>query len=89
VHFADNHHEWFSLSTGKFSGIGGGPPRDVVIVHRTDPLRQVALRIDSCRRYEVRHVPQPDGRIGADIELDCDTEDGARVTASLHALSCR
>jgi hypothetical protein len=59
-----------------------------VWVHRGSPFREVDIAPEACRRFEVRHVMQPDGRIGADVELDCDTGDGGRVTASLHAPSC-
>ena len=60
-----------------------------VWVRRYNPYREIDVAPESCRRFEVRHVPQPDGRIGADIELDCDTDDGGRITASLHVPSCR
>jgi hypothetical protein len=83
VSFADNHHQWFSLSTGKSRG------QDTVFVETSDPLRSVDIHKNACRRFEVRHIPQPGGRLGADVELDCDTGDGGRVLASLHAQSCR
>jgi hypothetical protein len=60
-----------------------------VAVQRVDPHREVELRREMCRRFEVELRPQPDGTVGADIELDCDTGDGGRVVASVHAPSCR
>jgi hypothetical protein len=80
--FADNDRQWFLLSTGKSLG------RARVFVETFDPLRSVGIRENACRRFEVRHVPQPVGRLGADVELDCDACDGGRVVASLHAQSC-
>jgi hypothetical protein len=76
------------VNTGVYSG-GKFGPRTVVIVDRPNPLRQVALRREACARFEVAHHVQPDGSIGADVELDCDTGDGGRVVASLHASNCR
>jgi hypothetical protein len=76
------------VNTGVYSG-GPFGPRTVVIVDHPSPWRQVALRREACARFEVAHHVQPDGSIGADVELDCDTGDGGRVVASLHASSCR
>ena len=56
---------------------------------KTDPFRKVDIGREACTRFEVRHVSLPDGRLGADVELNCDTGDGGRITGSLHALSCR
>ena len=72
----------FELSTGILSG------ETYVWVQRYDPFREIDIARESCRRFEVRHVPQPDGRLGADVELDCDTGDRGRITASFHVRSC-
>jgi len=72
----------FQLSTGVISG------RMNVWVQRSAPFRQVDLERSRCARFEVQQRPQPDGTLGADIELDCGAGDGGRVTASIHAASC-
>jgi hypothetical protein len=91
VTFLEKEHHRFlgaDLSTGVFSG-GPFGSQTVAIVTRPDPLRQVSLSREACRRFEVAHHAQPDGSIGADVELDCDTGDGGRVVASLHGAGCR
>jgi hypothetical protein len=92
--FGRNTVVWFShrsgrshayqLSTGALDG-----KLTMVAVERGAPFRRVELRSDRCARFEVHQVPAADGTLGADVELDCETDDHGRVTASLHAASCR
>ena len=58
-----------------------------VVVEVGRPSRQVVIKAKQCARFEVR-VPGGAGGVGADVEIDCDAGEGARVRASLHAASC-
>jgi hypothetical protein len=74
----------YRLDTGAING------RIVrVAVMTSEPYREVELRPQACARFEVQQHPAPDGTLGADVELDCNTGDGERVMASIHAASCR
>jgi hypothetical protein len=73
----------FELSIGEVEGT-----LNTVAVARVEPSRRVVLRLDHCRRLEVRQHPGVDGALGADVELDCEPAEGGRVTASLHAANC-
>jgi hypothetical protein len=79
-----------NVSTGvrlSTSAINGKVSR--VSVMNFEPFREVELRPEACARFEVQQHPMPDGAFGADVELDCKTDDGARVVASVYAASCR
>ena len=83
AHKAGRFHP-FELTTGAVSGKPG-----MVLLETGDPFRQLQLDAARCARFDVQQRIQPDGTLGADVELDCDTGDGNRVTASIHAASCR
>lgn len=83
VRFEHGRHSSFELGTGAVSG-----RINMVDVQTSSPYRRVELERSQCARFEVQQRRQPDGTLGADIELDCGTGDGGRVTASLHAASC-
>ncbi len=56
-----------------------------VVVDVSKPSRQVVIKAAQCAHFDVR---VPGGGGGADVEIDCDAGEGARVKASLHAASC-
>lgn len=75
------------VGTGIVSDSRSGPST-FVSAHRPGTDLPAKLRQEACARFEVAHHVQPDGTIGADVELDCDTGDGRRFVASLHAATC-
>ncbi len=67
---------------------GRSGPSTFVSAQRPGTFQPAKLHQETCARFEVAHHVQPDGTIGADVELDCDTGDGRRFVASLHAATC-
>ncbi len=58
-----------------------------VVLEVGNPARTLVLKARQCARFDVR-VPAGATGVGADVEIDCDAGQGARVKASLHAASC-
>ncbi len=80
--------KWVHDTTFRFSvGEEAGALR-LVTVERTGPDRQVQIKPETCTRSEVQLESQPDGSVAATIDLDCDSGDGGRLTASIHAPRC-
>jgi len=73
----DFHPSLTAMATSK--GTSGA------VVQVGNPARMLVLKPKQCRRLEVK---VPAGGTGADVEIDCDGGEGARVKASLHAPSC-
>ncbi len=64
-----------------------GRPKGVAI-ETLSPSRNVVLSPKQCARFDLRVQKSDDGSLGADVEVDCSSGDGGRVTASLHAPRC-
>ena len=47
------------------------------------------LKRQQCTRFDMRLLKSDDGGLGADVEVDCNTGGGGRITASLHAPRCK
>jgi hypothetical protein len=84
VWFSGGFFSHVELSTGVVAG-----KLVLVSVQSASPYRKVDLSPEQCTRFEVQQRPEADGTLGADIELDCDGGNGGRITASIHAASCR
>jgi hypothetical protein len=85
---------WAAHRTGTFSllrlNTGAVSGRIILVsMETTDPPREIHLHPEDCAHMDIRQPRQPDGSVGLDVELDCRTGDGGRITASVHAESCR
>lgn len=84
----------FAHRTGNFplmqlnvGSVSGRPT--LVTVQTSDPSREIQLHREDCKQFDMRQHRNTDGSIGADVQLDCETGDGWRFTASIHVESCR
>ncbi len=77
------HYVDFQITLGVSSG-----KVVMVTMQKSDPRREIQLHPEDCQLFDVRTHVEPDGSLGADVELDCQGGDGARVTAAIHAESC-
>jgi hypothetical protein len=57
-------------------------------VGRQRPYRSAEILRQQCSRFDVGLHPHTDGSMAVDVELDCGTTDGGRVTASIHRAAC-
>ncbi len=57
-------------------------------IQRASPFRSVDVSRQQCSRFDATLRPQTGGTMAADVELDCTTTDGGRVTASIRSAAC-
>jgi hypothetical protein len=59
-----------------------------VSMSRAQPMRSVQVSAAQCTRADARFEPGPDGRVIADVELDCDAGNGEHLSAAIHGARC-